>query len=450
MNIRKIAYTLLLSVEKEDRFSNLALDAELKRGTYSPQERAALTALVYGVTEKKVALDYRIAVLTARTVSGLDAATLTALRIGLYQLVFAGEKEHAAVNEAVALGRGAGERGFLNGTLRGYLRQKEELESRISALDGNKGLSVRHSVSMDIVRTLTAGYGRDRADAILAAMAVSPPLTLRINTRKTDRAAYLKALTAAGIAAAHCRFSADGVRLLAACPPRELPGFDEGLLFIQDEASQLCAAVAAPEEGGLFIDTCACPGSKSFSAALRMRDSGRVFSFDQSEAKLPLIVSGAARLGIATLTAACRDARIPDPALFRKADAVLCDVPCSGLGVIAKKPDLRVKTAESIRELPALQYDILCASCGYVRPGGKLTYSTCTLNPAENEENVTRFLSEHPDFEPMPFSFAPDGQDAGTIFSRGGMLTLFPDIHGCDGFFIAVMRRKTTGGDDHE
>lgn len=435
MNIRESAQRLLVSIEKENRYSNLALDAELKRGTYKGQERAALTALVYGVTERKIALDYRIAVLAARSPADIALPVLTALRIGLYQLIFAGEKEYAAVHETVALGKNAGERGFLNGVLRAYLRQRDTLENRIAALDGNKGLSVRYSVSMDIVRTLTAGYGREKVGAILAAMEASPPLTLRVNTGKTDRDSCLADLSAAGIAAAPCRYAPDGIRLLVSCPPHSLPGFDEGLFFVQDEASQLCAAAAAPAPGGLFIDTCACPGSKSFSAALLMQNSGRVLSFDRSDAKLPLISAGAARLGLSCLTAACRDARTPEASFAGQADAVLCDVPCSGLGVIAKKPDLRGKDGESMRELPALQYDILCASSGYVREGGKLTYSTCTLNPAENEANVTRFLEEHSDFAPEEFSFD-------SLSSSGGMLTLFPDTHGCDGFFMSVMRRK--------
>jgi 16S rRNA (cytosine967-C5)-methyltransferase len=193
----------------------------------------------------------------------------------------------------------------------------------------------------------------------------------------------------------------------------------------------------------MAADTCACPGSKSFGIALSMGNEGDVHSFDLHKSKLSLITSGAERLGLSTVTANERDARHPDPALLGQCDRVLCDVPCSGLGIIAKKPEIRHKDLTESARLPAIQAAILEASAGYLRSGGVLVYSTCTVLPAENQAVVTAFLAAHPEFEPLDFTFPARDPSVRDIVSEGGMVTLLPDENRTDGFFIARMRKKT-------
>ena len=209
-----------------------------------------------------------------------------------------------------------------------------------------------------------------------------------------------------------------------------LPGFDEGYFFVQDEASQICVEALGAEPDTLLIDACSCPGSKSFGSAIKMENKGRVLSFDLHDSKLKLIDKSAARLGIDVITAEVRDGRVCDESLIGQADRVLCDVPCSGLGVIAKKPEIRYKSLADFKRLPEIQLAILENCSQYVKVGGTLVYSTCTVLPEENRENVAKFLASHPEFSPVDFQI-------GDVASEGGMLSLSPDLHGTDGFFVA-------------
>ena len=216
---------------------------------------------------------------------------------------------------------------------------------------------------------------------------------------------------------------------------RELYGFSEGYFFVQDEASQIAVEALGAEAGDVVMDICSCPGSKSFGTAIRMENCGQILSYDLHEKKLPLISSGAERLGIGIITPAVQDGRDPIPTLFGKADRVLCDVPCSGFGVLAKKPELRYKDPAASSALPDIQLAILENACRYVKAGGTLVYSTCTILPEENEENLARFLGAHPEFSPVPFS-------VGALDVPTGMITLLPDTHPTDGFFIAKLKRQ--------
>ena len=218
-------------------------------------------------------------------------------------------------------------------------------------------------------------------------------------------------------------------------PVSEIYGFDEGLFFIQDESSAQAASLidknSVPCENPTVIDTCACPGGKTFSIAIALENKGTVYSFDLHPNRLSLIENGTKRLSITSVVTKANDARNPKEELFGKADAVLCDVPCSGLGIIAKKPDIRYKNKEDIERLPEIQREILLKSAEYVKPGGILVYSTCTLRKAENEDTVKYFLENNKDFELCRNAF--DGK---------GMKTFFPNIDGTDGFFAARFIRK--------
>jgi 16S rRNA (cytosine967-C5)-methyltransferase len=225
------------------------------------------------------------------------------------------------------------------------------------------------------------------------------------------------------------------VRLAGSVNPRTLPGFDEGLFFVQDSASAISAEALGTLPGDAVIDVCACPGGKSFAAAILATDSGSVMSFDVHESKLSLISDSALRLGLNNVTADVCDATLPREELFGSFDRVICDVPCSGLGVLAKKPDIRHKNNESLHNLPELQFEILKQSSRYLKDGGCMIYSTCTLNPQENQNVVNRFLEENHEFSLCDFTVAD-------ISSDGGMLTLLPHVHSTDGFFIAKLQKE--------
>jgi 16S rRNA (cytosine967-C5)-methyltransferase len=274
----------------------------------------------------------------------------------------------------------------------------------------------------------------ERAERIFEIFNRAPKLTLRINTLKVTRDEYTRLLDESGISYELSARLEDAI-LLDAVSFSALPGFDEGYFFVQDEASQSCVKAIDAKAGERIIDCCSCPGSKSFGMAISMQNEGEIYSFDLHKSKLSLIEKSAMRLGIDIISAAERDARKPDQSLLGTADRVLCDVPCSGLGVMAKKPEIRYKKLSDFARLPEIQRDILEKSSAYVKAGGVLVYSTCTVLPEENEQNVKAFLEAHPEFEPLDFC-------VGSKKSNRGMMSLSPDEDGTDGFFIAKMVRR--------
>ena len=436
-DVRRIALRLLDGWERDDTYLNLALNSPAT-SALSREERGFLTALLYGTAERKITLDYLIGRVAAR--SEINPGTRNILRLGLYQLFWMNLPAHAAIDLTVSLASSRGERGFVNGVLRAALRQCKTPDGAVSLPlpPRERGvarfLSVAYSFPPELVRHFLDLLGEEETEKLLAAFNRESPLTLAVNTLKTSRKDLAARFAEAGIGADETRYSPVGLILPDAPPVAALPGFAEGLFFVQDEAAQLAAAILDPAPGSVVVDPCACPGGKSFAAAIRMGDAGRVFAFDLHDSKLPLIEEGAARLGLSSLTVACRDGLDPDPALLGRCDRVICDVPCSGLGVLGKKPDLRYRALDRAGELPALQAALLSASAGYLAPGGRLLYSTCTLNPKENEAVVSSFLSTAPSFHRVPFSIggldAPDGE-----------LTLYPQRHGTDGFYYALIER---------
>ncbi len=434
---RKIAAKVLLRATENSTYSNIALDNILDRYELSDSDRGLLTAIVMGVTERRLTLDRIIDSLAARA-DRIDDETRILLRIGIYQIVYLDRiPDHAAVNETVNLAPRRS-RGFVNAILRSLLRLRdgEGLDRLFPDKESSpvEYLSEYYSFPTDICEKFIQIYGYKRAESMFEVFNSAPKLTLRINTLKISRDEYAKLLVERDISFSLSERLGDAI-LLWDTSFAKLPGFDEGYFFVQDEASQMCVEALGAESGELVIDCCSCPGSKSFGSAIRMKNCGEVRCFDLHQSKLGLIDSGARRLGIDIISAAVRDGRQPDDSLFARADRVLCDVPCSGLGVIAKKPEIRYKRLEDITRLPEIQYDILEKSSQYVRHGGVLVYSTCTVLPEENQVNVERFLAEHTDFEPLDFQ-------VGGRESREGMLSLSPDTDGTDGFFISKMIRK--------
>ncbi len=456
---RALALTTLLSVSR-GRYANITVDATLRRAALSDADRSLYTALVYGVIERQVTLDDLIARYSARPVHELDDTVLMALRMGIYQLAYLDRiPDHAALDETVALvPRRAS--GYVNAVLRAYLRAEKQIgverTPREGALktvgdwirrypdlanDPERALSVATGVPSALCRVFSDALGADRASNVLMALGDPPPITVRINPRRTTLEAVTAELTASGLTVTPGLYAPHALRVTGGSVAAT-DAFQDGRLFVQDEASQLCVAALSARPGDITVDTCACPGSKSFGMALDMDDCGEVYAFDLHKSKLSLIESGADRLGLSVLRVGERDARTPDPTLLGRCDRVLCDVPCSGLGVIAKKPEIRHKDLAESARLPAIQAAILDASAGYVKPGGVLVYSTCTILPAENEAVVTAFLAVHPEFRPLDFVFPAKDPSVPDIRSEGGMVTLFPAPHKTDGFFIARIVRE--------
>ncbi len=431
MDIRKTALSILRDAEQNDKYVSLSLSAALDGADADERDRALLTTLVYGVTERKTTLDYYISQLSARPLDKIGARLLMTLRLGMYQLLYLDRiPPHAAVSETVRLGKSQGERAFLNGILRSYLKSGGDVPM---PKDAFSLMSVKYSFPKDIVELLYKNLG-DKTEGVLEALSKQPPITVCVNTLKLSRTEAQKKLCDAGIAA-ECGIAPRALRIRGNVSYKrlcELLGEDG--FFVQDEASQLAITLLSPKRGDKGADVCACPGSKSFHAALIMENCGSIKATDLHASKLPLITDGAARLGIDIITVQERDSRTVDSSLVDKCDFVICDVPCTGLGVMAKKPEIRYHASDSYKELCVIGYDILTASSKYLKSGGRMLYSTCTLTKDENENNFYRFLEENPCFHAVDFELCD-------LRSENGCVTLLPNGDR-DGFFIGLIEKE--------
>ena len=420
---RKIAYDVLVKCASAEQYSNIALDTAIKRADLTAPDRGLLTTLVYGVIERQITLDAIIDSLTDRKSEEISPDVRTLLRLGLYQLAYLDRvPDHAAVNETVNMAPKRS-RGFVNAILRAFIRSGKEIPIPNKETDAVGYLSVKYSFCPALCRKFIDTFSLERTEQLFAAFGETPDLTLRTNTLCISREELIQKIGEQGIRALPTKESEVGIRVCDRSPVTELYGFADGLFFVQDEASQLCVKALDAKEGMRVLDACACPGSKSFGAAIDMNNTGEVISCDLHRNKLSLVESGAARLGISILTTEERDARNQNEEWLGTFDRVLCDVPCSGFGVFAKKPELRYKDPAASAALPDIQLAILKNASQYVKIGGKLVYSTCTLLPTENDWNVDRFLKDN------------------DHFNLWDVRTLYPDTDGTDGFFYAVMER---------
>ena len=420
---RKIAYDVLVRCSSAEQYSNIALDTAIKRSDLTPPDRGLLTTLVYGVIERQITLDAIIDSLADRKGGDISPDVRTLLRIGLYQLAYLDRvPDHAAVNETVDMAPKRS-RGFVNAILRAFIRSGKEIPIPEKNEDPIRYLSVKYSFCEGLCECFVAAFGLTRTEELFAAFGEHPDLNLRTNTLRISREELIAKIGEQGIRALPTKGSDVGIRVCDKSPVTELYGFGEGLFFVQDEASQLCVKALDAKPGMRVLDACACPGSKSFGVAIDMQNKGEVISCDLHKNKLSLVESGAARLGITILTTKERDARNTNEEWLGTFDRVLCDVPCSGFGVFAKKPELRYKDPKASEALPNIQFAILNSASQYVKIGGKLVFSTCTLLPQENEENVARFLAQN------------------NSFKLKEQRTLYPDTDGTDGFFYAVLER---------
>lgn len=433
INCRKETVKLLCRTFSEESYSNLLLDSVLSSGEMKLQDRKFITTLYYGVLEKKITLDYIISLYSTKKLNKLDKTVLNILRTGIYQIKYMdGVPDNAAVNESVKLARGfrlASASGFINAVLRNFIRDGAEYKEPDDAM---KRLSVRYSADSDVIALISSGYGQNFTESFLERSLGRAPVYVRMNSAVTDEKNFLKALG---------KIEAEKSELLSDCyilSSGNLTGteaFKKGFFHVQDISSQIACAVLDPHEGDTVLDLCSAPGGKTFTIAQMLKGTGKVLAFDLHEHRASLIREGAERLKLTNVTALTGDALVHNAEL-EGADRILCDVPCSGLGVIRKKPEIRYKKTDDLDELYDIQYRILCNAASYLKKGGELVYSTCTLNKKENDDIIDRFLNENSDFEGVPFM-----EDAGEPFGsyKAVLGSCGPDS---DGFFISKIRRK--------
>lgn len=441
-NARWVALQALGRVNADDGYSNLVLDQALKKANLDSRDSALASALFYGVLEHRITLDWVISQHSKKPIHQISLPVLDCLRLGIYQLVYMDKiPQSAAVNESVKLTRLSKREqasGFVNGVLRSFLRTGCDLKLPNAIEEPFLNASIRYSCPEWLIRMWNKAYGRENTLQLLVALEGRPPLTARINPLRGTDKQLLEIWESEGVKAKAVTGVCHAVRLEETGSVDRLPGFQRGEFHIQDLASQLCCYALSPQPGERVIDVCSAPGGKAFTLAQMMKNQGELLAFDLYEAKVRLIEQGAKRLGLSIIRAAVRDAREEAKGL-PKAQRVLCDAPCSGLGILRRKPEIRYKNSNTLDSLPDLQYLILCKSSELVEENGILIYSTCTLNPKENGKIADRFLSGHPEFAPYPLRL-PQGI-ARNVWEPDHQITLMPHIHGTDGFFISAFQR---------
>ena len=436
MGARQTALRVLIACRKEGAWSNSVLKTYLQQDGLDRREAALATRLCYGVLQNRLKLDFYLAQLLTGKLKDLHPVIRDILHLGLYQLYLSDKiPASAAVNESVALAKKNCKKqpfapGLVNGVLRNAVRRKEELKQPVTLQD-------RYSHPQALIDLLIKAYGSQRVEKMLEANNGAPQTVVQVNTLKTTREELTQILTDEGVEAIPHGWMENCLVLSSTGNLDGLESFQKGLYYVQDPAAKLSVLCAQIPPNVNVLDCCSAPGGKSFAAAMVLKGTGNIQSCDIHDHKIPLIQKGAERLGISNLTACRQEAEVFCPGWEKKMDVVIADVPCSGYGIIRKKPDIRYKDPKEMETLPALQSAILQNQSRYVKLGGTLLYSTCTLLPRENEEVVETFLQKNTDFYLEKLTL-PEGFPEKTT----GMLTLLTGEYDTDGFFISRLRRK--------
>ena len=420
---RKTAFDVLIDVEKNGAYSNLSLNNYIEKNR--PDSPAFVRELVYGVLKNKMLLDWFLKQLVPSGLKKVKMQDLMLLRMGIYQISYMDSvPEYAAVSQTVDMAKklAKGREGFINGVLRGYIRSRNILKTPERGADAAEYLAVVYSTAKWIVQLWIDAYGEEKAEELLRASNETPELSIRVNLMKTDRESLKKELETAGFDTqesplSHRALIVSGTGLLESEP------YMKGLFSVQDVASILASDALGAEPGDSVADVCAAPGGKTFATAELMAGKGVIYARDKYEHKLKLMETQAKRAGIDNIRLLCRDSRQPLDELRGRMDKVLADVPCSGLGVMRRKPEIKYKGKQELDELIERQQQILNAAADYVADGGILVYSTCTVNPWENEKQIEKFLRGNREFKAL---------EEKQLLPGGGT----------DGFFICRMRKE--------
>ncbi|MBQ3817253.1 MAG: 16S rRNA (cytosine(967)-C(5))-methyltransferase RsmB [Clostridia bacterium] len=419
---RLLAVKALMKVYKDGAYSNIALNSVLNESGADRREKAFASALFYGVLDKQISLDYMLNSLMKQPFKKTSLYTAQVLRTGLYQILYMDSvPDFSAVNESVKLVKRSKESrnsGFVNAVLRNALRNKPQLPNGDTVSD----LSIRYSCPVSIIESFINDYGKEDTLNLLKENLKAAPLIIRVNTTKIKTEELKSDLENQGIQVAEGNLK-NSFELTGIDGVENIKGFSEGLFHIQDLASQTVCEILNPTPGDRVLDLCAAPGGKSFTLAEIMENTGEITACDLYEKRAELIKKGANRLGLDIISVKTADATVLNRD-FGEFNCVLCDVPCSGLGIIRRKPEIKYKPIDDFSSLEDIQYKILSNAAKYVKSGGKLLYSTCTLRKNENEGQIEKFLKENPDFALryehtyMPHKDKTDGFFCALVFKR--------------------------------
>ena len=432
---RETALQALMACRKEGAWANAVLKEYIGRNRLDARDAALATRLCYGVLQNRLRLDFFLEGLLSRPLSQLHPVVRDVLHLGLYQLYDLDKiPASAAVNESVALAKKYAKNPQASALVNAVLRSAQ----RCGKPEEPTSYALRYSHPEELIALLKGSLPKGTLEPMLKADNEAPRTVVQANTLKITPAALQQRLEAEGAEVTRHHWMEDALVIGGMGSLERLPSFREGLYYVQDPAARLSVLCARlPKEGAKVLDCCAAPGGKSFAASIAMEGKGEIISCDIHPHKTQLIANGAHRLGLTNIRPLLQDAAAYVPQWEGKMDCVIADVPCSGLGIIRKKPDIRYKNLEETRALSELQRKILDNQSRYVRPGGVLLYSTCTVLKRENEEVVEGFLKAHPEFRAEPLAL-PD------LFPKNetGMLTLIPGQYDTDGFFICRLRRR--------
>lgn len=416
---RKTVFSVIRNIFERGAYSNIELSNAMKAADLQGKDRAFCALVVNGVAERALSLDFFISKLSSVPVDKIDKDVLAALRMGLYQIFYTEVPDSAACNESVSLIREKSKKGFVNGVLRNACRKREELKNALEAA----GLSYRFSVGESVCRIISRDYGED-TEAVLASFFDVNPSIIRVNTLKTDRSELAERLKAEGAEIEEVE-GAENALVVVKGASLAIKACEEGLCFFQGLSSQRAVQALGAEKGHKVIDMCACPGGKSFGAAIDMGAEGEVLSFDIHGNKLSLVKNGAERLGLsAVIKVQKHDGRERSEELLEYADRVICDVPCSGIGAIKGRPEIRYKDLSDLSSLIRTQGAIATNGFAYLKKGGIMVYSTCTLNKEENEAAVKHLL---------------ETEKSAVLLEEE---TVLPTMKHYDGFYIAKILKK--------
>lgn len=431
MGARTTALAALIACRKQGAWADGVLKEYIVRDRLDRRDAALASRLCYGVLQNRMLLDHYIQQFLTGSMKKLQPVVLDILRLGMYQLLFLDKVPvSAAVNEAVEQTKKYANRsasGLVNGVLRHAARERDSLQAPTD-------LSIRYSHPKELVELLRASVGEDRIEDLLASHNLAPKTVIQVNTLVSSDETVIQAFEEAGATVEPHPWMPHAYSISGFGNLERMELFRNGAFFVQDPAARLAVEAAGLKPKMDVLDACSAPGGKSFAASLAMENEGSIISCDIHEHKIELLRKGAERLRMEIMHPRLQDASVPVPEWENRFDVVIADVPCSGLGVIRKKPDIRYKDLAGLERLPEVQKRIIHNVCSYVKPGGVLLYSTCTILKRENEAVIDWFLKQHPDFHPVSFDAMGQKTD--------GMLTLLPSIHDTDGFFICKLRRN--------
>lgn len=442
---RETALKVLYDINEKGAYSNISINRHLDMGGLKDVDKAFITEMVYGTIKWKLKLDYIISQFSRIKLKKLSPWIKNILRLGLYQVIYMDRVPDSAVcNESVKLAKRYGHSasgGFVNGVLRNIIRKKDEIKYPNKKKQLLDYLSVIYSHPAWMVDRLIDVYGHNFTEDLLKSNNEVAPYTVRVNTLKISRDELIQELKKEGIKSYYGKYLDEALIVENPTSTREMETFKKGYFQVQDESSMLVAKILDPEPGELIIDVCSAPGGKATHIAQLMNNKGTVIARDIHEHKVKLIDDTVNKLGTEIVKTQVFDALKVDETLVGKCDGVLVDAPCTGLGIIRRKPDIKwTRNTDDEKEIARLQLAILKSSSQYVKPGGVLVYSTCTVLPEENEEVIKKFMNTVNGFE-MDELEIPAETDLKSHYKRG-CIRLYPHEHGVDGFFIARMKRS--------